>query len=119
MFKETLTCHQCGSSWNRKQARGRKPRLCFQCLQQPVLDSVNINKNVVIIDSSLKTPSVKILETTKKVSPIIYPGKNIWRCQVCKEELKTHVGLSEQPMHWCRLKSNAYVPLDLVRTQKI
>jgi len=117
MLKETLTCEECQSLWNRKQVRGRKPRLCPQCSH--VSGNVSPSKKVVIIDSTLRTPSIKILDTTIKKLNIMYSGINNWHCSYCTEKIKTHVSLTAQPMHWCRAKSDAYLPLELVRAQEV
>lgn len=117
MLKETLICKECESSWNRKQVRGRKPRLCPQCSH--VSGNVSSFKKVVIIDSTLRTPSIKMLDTTIKKLNIMYFGINSWHCPYCTEKIKTHVSLTVQPMHWCRKKGNTYLPLELVRAQEL
>ena len=115
MSKETLTCETCACSWQREQARGRKPRLCPNCLAAP--ETAPKASRIVIEDSSLRRPTLKAIDTTVKQSK--YTGKNNWHCPQCKEKLKTFVGLIEAPTHQCRLQRNTCIPLLLVREQEI
>ena len=36
MLNETLTCQVCEVTWERKRAKGRKPKLCEDCKENPV-----------------------------------------------------------------------------------
>lgn len=112
MPKEKLVCEQCKSSWQREQSRGRKPRFCPNCLVSP--DNVVKPSRIVIEDFSLRRPTVKALDTTVKALPETkYKGKNSWVCPQCETTLETYVGLTEEPMHWCRKNSRSYIPYQL------
>jgi hypothetical protein len=116
MPKENLVCELCECSWQREQSRGRKPRLCPNCLSapEPQVQSSS-TKRIIIEDPSLRRPTLKVVDTT--VKPIKYKGKNDWICPHCRNKVKTFVGLTEEPMHWCRGKSSTYLPLELSRQE--
>lgn len=115
MSKENLTCEICACSWQREQARGRKPRLCPNCLAAP--ETASKAPRIVIEDSSLRRPTLKAIDTTVRKSK--YVGKNSWHCPRCKERLQTFIGLLEAPTHQCKLQRNACIPLLLVREQEV
>lgn len=117
MPKEKLVCEQCRSSWQREQTRGRKPRLCPNCLAAP--EQIIKPSKVIIEDTFFRKPTIKILDTTEKISPEPkYQGKNSWVCPQCKSTLETFIGLTEEPMHWCRQNSRSYIPYELKNRQE-
>lgn len=36
-LKETLNCETCSSSWVRERTRGRKPRVCPECIKDEIV----------------------------------------------------------------------------------
>lgn len=112
MPKESLVCEECQSSWRREQTRGRKPRLCPNCLSAP--QTASKAPRIVIEDQSLRKPTIKVLDTNIK-TPVKYKGKNSWFCPDCKSTFQTFVGLMDEPMHWCKKNTRNYIPFQLSR----
>lgn len=75
--KESLTCEICSSSWTRKKTRGRKPKVCPQCIK----DNVVLSEEVTYMPSN--TSSKKAIK---------------WTCPLCTRELIMFINLKYPPI---------------------
>lgn len=75
--KESLVCEVCSSLWIRKRSRGRKPKVCPQCLKD----------NVVLHD--LLTP-MSTESSSKKATK--------WVCPTCGQSVTVFVNLKYAPV---------------------
>lgn len=78
--KETLHCDICSSTWMRKKARGRKPKICPQCIKDQVVSYEQVT--YMPTQSSAK-------KTAKK-----------WTCPMCQSSITLFVNLDYPPI--CR-----------------
>jgi hypothetical protein len=79
-LKESLQCEVCSSTWSRTRTRGRKPRVCPQCIK----DEIVPHQEVVYMPE--RTTSKK---TAKK-----------WVCPQCSSSITMFVDLTYPPI--CR-----------------
>lgn len=78
MSKETLHCELCSSEWSRRKARGRKPRVCPQCIEEQI---VSYEETVYVPGQS------KMTKTAKK-----------WVCPRCNASVTVFVNLDYPPI---------------------
>lgn len=75
--KESLVCETCSSTWTRKKARGRKPKVCPQCVKD----------NVVLVEEVTYMPSsISSKKATK------------WVCPTCGKVLTMFINLEYPPI---------------------
>lgn len=79
-LKESLQCEVCSSNWSRTRTRGRKPRVCPQCIK----DDVVLYEEVTYMPE--QTSSKK---TAKK-----------WVCPQCNSSITMFINLDYPPI--CR-----------------
>lgn len=77
MIKETLHCEICSSEWSRKKSRGRKPKVCPQCIED----------NVVLDNAKYVPKGNKVKQTAKK-----------WICPKCNASVTVFVNLTYSPI---------------------
>lgn len=99
MDKETLTCTNCGSTWNRQKARGRKPQICPACVA---------DQNLLKDSDSEEEPQdlVPVIVSEPPPSESKYKPGSKWKCHSCLAKVQIGVGINEPPTHRCpkRLK---------------
>jgi rubrerythrin len=79
-LKESLHCEVCSSVWVRKKARGRKPKVCPQCIKDEV---------VLVEETSYMSEKSTSKRTAKK-----------WVCPQCNASVTLFVNLQYPPV--CR-----------------
>jgi rubrerythrin len=79
-LKETLHCEVCSSTWSRKKIRGRKPKVCPQCIK----DEVTIYEQVTFMPDQSSSK-----KTAKK-----------WICPQCQSSVTVFINLEYPPV--CR-----------------
>lgn len=115
-MRETLTCLECGVTWQREVARGRKPKLCKKCFKQNILNEPvvqNDKKSGSTIEEkvsnkiSIGTVFKALHPTTVDPQKMISETKNgsKWYCQKCKSTLEVNVPLTDIPTHKCGVSS--------------
>jgi hypothetical protein len=97
---ETLVCENCSSEWQRQPSRGRKPKLCPECLQA---SSVPSTKG--------QAPSQTTTDITYK-----FPAPTKWRCPSCGVGVQAGVNLNYEPTHACQKRLKRVLPLELIRS---
>jgi len=101
---ENLTCEQCNKSWKRQPSRGRKPRLCPQCLAAPQSNSQPV---------PAKQPKIKLDHSS--VEEYKFPGPTKWLCKTCGTSIKTEINLQYEPTHACQKRLRRVFALELIR----
>lgn len=76
-LKESLTCEVCSSSWMRKRTRGRKPKVCPQCIKDEVIPFKEV---------TYMPEEVTSRKTAKK-----------WVCPQCGSSITVFVNLEYPP----------------------
>ena len=79
MTKETLQCEICSAEWTRKRARGRKPKVCPQCIKDEV---------VLSFQETAYEPAHKTMTKTAKK----------WTCPRCNASVTVFVNLTYPPI---------------------
>jgi hypothetical protein len=103
MDLETLTCDSCGIKWNRQKARGRKPKVCPDCLIKTV-DDTEEEDTLEYIPVQPEPPS----------APTKYPPNTKWTCHSCSASVKVGVGINEPPTHACKKRLKKVYALERV-----
>jgi len=75
-LKESLVCEVCSSTWTRNRSRGRKPRVCPECVKD----------NVVLHECSSVVPAQSSKKATK------------WICPLCDNSVVVFVNLEYPPV---------------------
>jgi len=75
--KESLTCEVCDSVWVRKKSRGRKPKVCPECIKD----------NVVLTNTVTFVPTES---SSKKATK--------WVCPTCGQSITVFVNLTYPPV---------------------
>lgn len=108
MQTEELFCESCKKVWNRQKTRGRKPKICPDCVPQLVVqhdDNDEEDNDLLDIPVAEEPPP----------DPTKYPAPSKWYCPVCSVTLKTYVGLNQPPTHPCKKKLlKKTLPLELI-----
>ena len=105
MELEELICEQCNKHWQRTKARGRKPKLCTNCLNSPSLTLVQDDDDVIEDLPIAKEPP---LEKT------LYKPNSKWQCSACEAKVSIGVGVNVPPTHRCQKRANRLLPLSLI-----
>jgi hypothetical protein len=99
---DKLTCGSCGIKWNRQKTRGRKPKVCPDC----ILKSVEQIEEDPIEDIPL-SPEPRRAKTK-------YPPNTKWLCRSCQVTVKVCVGINDEPTHKCQKRLKKVFPLERV-----
>ena len=102
-MKEELQCAQCEKIWTRERIKGRKPFTCPECT------AINIKENVKFVGK--KIPINESDKNSIKKYNFYVPGRSVWYCENCTEIIEIHVGVTENPSHWCPKQKGALSPL--------
>lgn len=99
MEKEILFCTVCSSQWERNKTRGRKPKLCPQCLES----SNSFSEQTENGDSTSET----------NLSSYTYPPKTKWKCTSCGIKFQTLIPVSFLPAHKCQKRAGRFLSFEL------
>jgi hypothetical protein len=99
---DKLTCASCGVEWNRQKTRGRKPKVCPDC----IIKSVEAVEEDMIEDIPL-SPEPRRAKTK-------YPPNTKWLCRSCQVTVKVCVGINDEPTHKCQKRLKKVFPLERV-----
>jgi hypothetical protein len=97
---DKLTCASCGIEWNRQKTRGRKPKVCPDC----IIKSVEVLEEDPIEDIPL-SPEPRRAKTK-------YPPNTKWLCRSCQVTVK--VCINDEPTHKCQKRLKKVFPLERV-----
>lgn len=100
---EDLVCQSCKKTWTRQSARGRKPKICPDCIPVSVDDSVQEDD---LID-------IPVIEEAPP-APTKYPPNTKWRCPSCSASVKIGIGINDPPTHKCQKRLKKVFPLERV-----
>lgn len=106
MELEILKCDSCGKNWNRQKTRGRKPKLCPDCIIAPIQENDSLEEDEDELD-------IVIAEEPPN-PPTKYPANTRWFCKSCSASVKIGVGLDEPPTHVCKKRLKRVYPLERV-----
>lgn len=99
---DKLTCASCGVEWNRQKTRGRKPKVCPDCIIKPV-EAVEED----LIEDIPLSPEPRRARTK-------YPPNTKWLCRSCQVTVKVCVGINDEPTHKCQKRLKKVFPLERV-----
>jgi len=109
---EELTCISCNKKWSREKSRGRKPKLCSDCLNKKIDISnkdlfttslVSIPKSNPPLDITLNTVFQLIHPRhpeAEKLSQETAKGSS-WRCTSCGNVINLLIAITAPPTHRC------------------
>ena len=99
---DTLTCASCSIKWNRQKTRGRKPKVCPDCI-------------IKSVDAIKKDPTEDIPTSSEpRRTRTKYPPNTKWLCHSCKVTVKVCIGIDEEPTHKCQKRANKVISLERV-----
>jgi hypothetical protein len=99
---DKLTCDSCGIKWNRQKTRGRKPKVCPDCIVKSVDD---------IEEDPIKDVPLSPQPPRAKTK---YPPNTKWLCRSCQVTVKVCVGINDEPTHKCQKRLKKVFPLERV-----
>ena len=99
---DKLICGSCGVKWNRQKTRGRKPKVCPNC----VIKYIDVIKK----DATEETP----LPSESRRTRTKYPPNTKWLCHSCQVTVKIGIGINEEPTHKCQKRLNKVFSLERV-----
>lgn len=108
METEELTCESCNTVWTRQKTRGRKPKVCPNCV--PILVTLEDQDDNEDLQDLLDIE----LPEEPPLAPTKYKPGTKWRCSSCQVSIKIGIGHDEPPTHACQKKLKRILPLEKV-----
>lgn len=108
METEELFCESCKKVWNRQKTRGRKPRVCPDCVPQLV-----VQQDVLQEDDDDILSDIPVIDEPP-LAPTKYPANTKWRCPSCGASVKIGIGINDPPTHKCPKRLKRVYPLEMV-----
>jgi len=101
MEREKLFCDSCKKVWSRTKTRGRKPRICPNCVAQIIIDQQEEDVELSVVQEDSPAP-------TK------YPPNTKWHCPSCRASVKICIGINYPPTHQCPKRLRRVYQLEMI-----